>query len=70
MVTSTPVLSIWLNQAEAAEHIGVTSRTIREYIARGLLPASRVRGSRLVRIRRDDLEAMLCPIPTTGGEAA
>lgn len=57
----------WLNQTEAAEYLGVTDRTVRNYIARGLLPGHRVRGSRLVRIDRADLDAMLRPIPTAGG---
>ena len=55
-----------LTQTEAADWLGVTERTIRSYVARGLLKAYRVQGSRLVRIRRDDLEGLLTPIPTTG----
>jgi excisionase family DNA binding protein len=58
----------WLSQAEAAEYLGVTDRTIRNYIARGQLAGHRVRGSRLIRIRRDDLEALLRPIPAAGGD--
>jgi excisionase family DNA binding protein len=54
----------WLSQSEAAEYLGVTDRTVRAYIARGALPASRVRGSRLIRIRQSDLDALLRPIPS------
>ena len=54
--------SAWLSQAEAAEYLGVTDRTIRNYIARGNLRGSRIKGSRLVRIKRADLEALLRPI--------
>lgn len=54
----------WLTQAEAAKYLRVTDRTVRGYIARGILPASRVRGSRLIRIRRSDLDALLAPIPS------
>lgn len=54
----------WLNQAEAADYIGVTDRTIRNYIASGALPARRVRGSRLIRISVDELDALLTPIPS------
>jgi excisionase family DNA binding protein len=43
--------------AEAAEYAGVHHRTIRKWIARGELPAYR-RGKRLVRIRREDIDAM------------
>lgn len=57
---------VWLNQAEAADYLGVTDRTIRAYIARGDLPAARVRGSRLVRIKLADLDALMRPIPTAG----
>jgi excisionase family DNA binding protein len=67
MPTATAVVDPWYDQADSAEYLGVTERTIRNYIARGLLPASRVHGSRLVRIRKSDLDAMLRPIPTAGG---
>lgn len=56
--------SPWLSQAEAAEYLGVTDRTIRNYVARGDLPAARVRGSRLIRIAQSDLDALLGPIPS------
>lgn len=48
--------------AEAAQVLGVTDRTIRNYIARGSLPAYRV-GDRLVRVMRADVEALFRPIP-------
>lgn len=54
----------YLTQAEAAEYLGVTDRTIRNYIARGTLKAARVKGSRLIRIRRSDLDALMQPIPS------
>lgn len=57
----------WLSQAEAAEYLGVTDRTIRNYIARGQLRAHRPRGSRLIRIDLHELEDLLRPIPTGGG---
>ncbi|MEP7738111.1 helix-turn-helix domain-containing protein [Nocardioides sp. 31GB23] len=49
----------WLSQAEAAEYLGVTDRTVHNYIARGILPGHRIRSSRLVRIDRGDLDALL-----------
>ena len=53
-----------MNQIEAARYLGVTDRTIRNYIAKGYLPAKRIRGSRLIRIEAADVEALLRPIPT------
>ena len=64
----TPLSTRWLSQSEAADYLGVTDRTIRNYIARGELPGHRVAGSRLVRVNIADLEKMLRPIPV-GGEA-
>lgn len=60
----------WLNQSQAAEYLGVTERTIRAYIARGTLPASRIRGSRLVRIKQSNLDALLRPIPAAKSVSA
>jgi excisionase family DNA binding protein len=54
--------------ANAADYAGVTTRTMRRYIASGRLIGYRV-GPRLIRIDLDELEAMLRPIPTTGGDA-
>ncbi|MBM7506548.1 excisionase family DNA binding protein [Nocardioides salarius] len=67
MSVSSPEQTRWLSQIEAAEYLGVTDRTVRNYISRGDLPGHRVKGSRLVRIRRADLDALLRPIPTAGG---
>jgi excisionase family DNA binding protein len=60
----------WLSQAEAAEYLGVTDRTIRNYIARGVLKGHRVRTSRLVRLDLAELDALLRPIPTGGADDA
>lgn len=67
--TLAPDSRAWLSQVEAAHYLGVSDRTVRNYIARGDLPGHRVRGSRLVRIRRADLDALMRPIPTVGGGA-
>jgi excisionase family DNA binding protein len=58
-IRMTDLDSPWLSQKQVADYLGVTDRTIREYITRGDLPASRVRGSRLIRIHRDDVEALM-----------
>lgn len=57
----------WLSQAEAGDYLGVTDRTIRNMIRRGQLRGHRVRGGRLIRIDRNDLDDLLRPIPTAGG---
>lgn len=56
----------YVSQSEAAQYLGVSVRTIRQYISEGHLPAFRLTSAPngLVRIRREDLDAMLCPIPT------
>jgi len=53
----------------AAEIAGVSTKTIRRRIACSDLPAYRT--GKLIRVKVDDVEnAMLRPIPTTGGDAA
>ncbi len=47
---------------EAAEFLGLSMSTIRRYIHDGRLPAYRVAGERLLRIRRGDLEALLSSV--------
>lgn len=51
--------------AEVADELRVTQRFVRHLIARGDLHAVRV-GSRIVRVRHDDVLALLRP---TGGAA-
>jgi excisionase family DNA binding protein len=46
--------------AEAARELGVSPSTIWRWIDAGKLPAIRV-GSRTIRVRKDDLEAMVTP---------
>jgi excisionase family DNA binding protein len=54
----------WITIEQAAEQLGVSRRSIRRYIADGLLPAYRVAGDHLIRIAQDDLDQMMVPIPT------
>jgi excisionase family DNA binding protein len=54
--------------AAAAEHLGVSERSIRRWIAEGLLPAYRV-GPTLIRLDLDDVDKLARRIPT-GGDAA
>lgn len=55
----------WLAQAEAAEYLGITDRTLRRWVASGQLPAYRL-GVRLLRFKQSDLDALLQPVPTAG----
>lgn len=58
----------WLTQLEAAEHLGVTDRTIRNMIARGELVGRRIGSSRMIRIDAQELDALLRPIPAARGD--
>jgi excisionase family DNA binding protein len=55
-----------LSISEAAEYASVSEKTIRRYIAAGRLAGYRA-GPRLIRVRLDDLDAVLRLIPTGGG---
>lgn len=55
-----------LSLQAAAEELGVCVRTVRRHISRGELPAYRV-GPRLLRVNREDLEAVMSPVPSGGG---
>lgn len=46
---------------EAARLIGVTERTVRTWIATGILPAYRL-GPRVVRLKMADVERALTPV--------
>ena len=52
----------WLSIAAAAVWVGVSTKTIRRRIADGELPAYRCGGT--IRIKTDDVEGMMHPIPT------
>lgn len=59
-------MSEYLSINEAAELLGVTTKSIRRWIADGTLPAYRV-GSKMVRIRARDIEdKVLKRIPADG----
>ncbi len=50
----------------AADYLGVSTKTIRRYIASGHVTGYRA-GPRLIRVDLNELDAMLRPIPTAGG---
>jgi excisionase family DNA binding protein len=49
--------------SEAAEYVGVHSKTIRRHIAAGRLTGYHL-GSRLIRVDLDQLDQLMSPIPT------
>jgi excisionase family DNA binding protein len=55
----------FLSVAQAADELGVTERFIRKLITNGDLQAVKV-GTRLIRIRRTDLEDLLRPVLDDG----
>ena len=63
---STPTVPNTFDVNGTAEYLVTDPKFIRRRIADGTLPAYRLKGSRLIRINRSDLEAMKQPI---GGAA-
>lgn len=56
--------SPWMTQRQAAEYLLITPRHVRNLIADGRLTAYRMGGSRTVRLRRDEVENLVQPIPS------
>jgi excisionase family DNA binding protein len=56
----------YISLDEAAEFLGVSSKTIRRLVSSGDLRAYRA-GKRLVRLRSSDVESFLKPIATVAG---
>jgi excisionase family DNA binding protein len=54
-----------LSVGEAAEVVGASKGTIRNWIAQGKLPAVRI-GERIIRIRPADLAALITPVGDIG----
>ena len=52
----------YLSPEEAADALGIHVQTVRTYVRSGKLPALRLAGERAIRIRRNDLEAVLEPL--------
>ncbi len=63
--SSTALRRHLVNINQAAEHFGVSARTIRRYIAAGRVTGYRT-GPRLIRVDLNEVDAMLRPIPTAG----
>lgn len=65
----TPTLRRLESIHTTAEYLGVSTKTVRRYIAAGRLTGYRL-GNRLIRVDLDEADAMLRQIPTVGGDAA
>lgn len=52
----------FLSPDEVARRLGVNEQTVRVWIRSGKLPASRLAGRRVLRIRESDIEAVLEPV--------
>ena len=52
---STPIQ--WLSTAEAAKHLGITSRTLYRFIDEGQIPGSRF--GRVIRLKRADVDQFI-----------
>ena len=59
MTNNVPV---YLSIAQASQALGVCDKTIRRHIAAGRLRAYRC-GNKLIRVRVDDIEALMREIP-------
>lgn len=66
---STPTKTRLASIDEGAEYLGVNPRTVRRRIAGGEIPAFRIAGTRTIRIRLEDLEAALVPVPSAAGRS-
>jgi excisionase family DNA binding protein len=52
---------------DAAEYGGISEKTVRRYISDGRLTGYRL-GKRLIRVDLSEIDALLKPIPTVGGQ--
>lgn len=56
-----------VTQEQVAERYGVTVKTVRNWIARGIITGYRMPGGRLIRIDLNEVERAMTPIPTVRG---
>lgn len=74
MAKPKPDLPRYITLQEAAEILSVSPKSIRRYIASGQLPAYQLGrrgpggGARPIRLRLEDVEALLRRIPTAGDD--
>lgn len=60
----TPAVPCWMTLKDAARHIGTSMDTLRRRISDGQLPAYYVGRSHMVRLRLDDVDALMRPVVT------
>lgn len=65
MMRTQPSARRLISLETAAETASCSPKTIRRMVARGQLTGYRV-GQRLLRVDSDELDRVLCPIPTGG----
>jgi excisionase family DNA binding protein len=58
--------TVWLSVQELADRYGVSTKTIRRLIERGELPASTLRGTRVLRINAAVADALMERVPAAG----
>ncbi len=63
--SDAPARDAFLTPEEVAERLQVNVQTVRAWIRSGKLPASRLAGRRVLRIRESDIEAVLEPVDPT-----
>ena len=63
-----PTVEALLTVEETAQRLRISPATVRSYIRSGLLPAERLAGARLVRIREAAVDALRVPIQPRGSE--
>ncbi|OJZ75813.1 DNA-binding protein [Mycobacterium paraffinicum] len=57
----TTVVRRWVSIADTAEHLGITTKTVRQMIADGRLTAYRS-GPRLIRLDLNEVDAAMRPL--------
>ena len=62
-------MSHYITVAQTAEHIGVTERTVRRYIAEGRITGVRI-GPKMIRVEAASLDRLAKPMTPLGGDAA
>ena len=67
---SGPVDGGYWKVKHAAEHLGYSVKGIYDLINAGELPAVRVGSRRAIRVKAEDVEALLRPVPTAEKETA